>query len=80
MEPILNKPQLYARRDANDLMFQLIAAEEFEQYLHRALHRRQSASASKAAESLIPLINTIVDEGATLGGEQFIGAWRIAAG
>jgi 2-oxoglutarate dehydrogenase E1 component len=72
MEPILNHPQL-SPEETESLMFQLIAAEEFEQYLHRAFIGAKRFSL-EGAESLIPLTNAIIDEGALLGGEQFIGA------
>jgi 2-oxoglutarate dehydrogenase E1 component len=72
MEPILNHPQL-SQAETESLMFQMIAAEEFEQYLHRAFIGAKRFSL-EGAESLIPFCNALVDEGATLGGEQFIGA------
>ncbi len=72
MEPILNKPQL-GTEETESLAFQLIAAEEFEQYLHRAFPVAKRFSL-EGAESLIPVLNAIIDEGAMLGAEQFIGA------
>jgi 2-oxoglutarate dehydrogenase E1 component len=72
MEPISNQPKL-SPEDTEELMFQLTASEEFEQYLHRAFVGAKRFSL-EGAESLVPLFNTLVDEGAILGGEQFIGA------
>src|SRR4051812_11166726 len=72
MEPILNKPQL-SPEETESLMFQLTAAEEFEQYLHRAFIGAKRFSL-EGAEGLIPLTNSMIDEGAQLGGEQFIAA------
>jgi 2-oxoglutarate dehydrogenase E1 component len=72
MEPIYNHPQ-HSPEETESLMFQMIAAEEFEQYLHRAFVGAKRFSL-EGAESLIPLTNALVDEGALLGGEQFIAA------
>jgi 2-oxoglutarate dehydrogenase E1 component len=70
MEPIYNSPQLSAE-ESKALLFQLIAAEEFEQYLGRAFIGAKRFSL-EGAESFNPLCNTIIDHGDDLGGEQFI--------
>ena len=72
MEPIYNKPQI-TDEETRELMFQLIAAEEFEHYLHKKFQTTKRFSL-EGAETLIPLTNWMIDEGALLGGEQFIGA------
>lgn len=72
MEPIHNRPQLTPEQ-THSLLFQLIAAEEFEQYLARA-YVGTKRFGLEGAESFVPLMNAIVDEGALVGGEQFITA------
>ncbi|MCS7034083.1 MAG: 2-oxoglutarate dehydrogenase E1 component [Phycisphaerae bacterium] len=70
MEPILNRPVL-TDAETRALMFQLIAAEEFELYLGRVFIGQKRFGA-EGAEAIIPMLNTIIDAGAELGGEQFI--------
>jgi 2-oxoglutarate dehydrogenase E1 component len=70
MEPIYNQPQL-THDQAHHLMFQIIAAEEFELYLSRAFVGAKRFGL-EGAESFVPLVNTIVEQGASQGGEQFI--------
>ncbi len=70
MEPVLNRPQLSPEQKKH-ILRQLIAAEEFEQYLHRAFVGSKRFSI-EGAESLVPLINTIVEMSGDLGGEQAI--------
>ena len=70
MEPILNKPQ-FSPEEKTEILYQLIAAEEFEQYLHRVFIGAKRFSL-EGAESLIPLTNTLIDFGATVGAEQLI--------
>ncbi len=70
MEPISNRPQLNTVQ-TNALMFILIAAEEFEQYLGRVFIGQKRFGA-EGAEAIVPMLNMIIDDGAELGGEQFI--------
>ena len=70
IEPILNRPQL-SPDETRALMFQLVAAEEFELYLARAF-LGQKRFGLEGGESFIPMVNAIVEEGAALGGEKFI--------
>ncbi len=70
MEPILNRPE-FSVPEARSLMFQLVASEEFEQYLG-AVYLGKKRFSLEGAESLVPLLNTIVEEGATLGAEKVI--------
>ena len=70
MEPSLNRPALAAAQKKH-LLRQLIAAEEFEQYLHRAFVGSKRFSA-EGGEALIPLLNTMVENAGDLGGEQVI--------
>jgi 2-oxoglutarate dehydrogenase E1 component len=70
MEPHLNRPP-FKPEEKKAILFQLIAAEEFEQYLHRVFIGAKRFSL-EGAESLVPLLNTLVDYGATIGAEQVI--------
>jgi 2-oxoglutarate dehydrogenase E1 component len=71
MEPILNRPSFNAA-ETRALMFQLVAAEEFEQFLARTQSPGTKRFGLEGGESFIPLVNAIIEQGATLGGEQFI--------
>jgi 2-oxoglutarate dehydrogenase E1 component len=62
MEPILNRPQ-FEPAEKKEILFQLIAAEEFEQYLHRVFIGAKRFSL-EGADSLVPLLNTLIDHGA----------------
>ena len=68
MEPVLNRPPM-SKEQARAVLFQLVAAEEFEQFLRRNFKGGKTFSL-EGAEALIPMLNTIVDEGATLGAEE----------
>ncbi|QOV88448.1 2-oxoglutarate dehydrogenase E1 component [Humisphaera borealis] len=68
MEPVLNRPKL-SQEQARAVLFQVLAAEEFEQFL-RLKFKGAKTFSLEGAESLIPLLNTIVDEGATVGAEE----------
>jgi len=70
MEPILNRP-VFSVPESRTIMFQLVAAEEFEQYLHTKYPGKKRFSL-EGAETLVPLLNTIVEEGAALGAEKMI--------
>jgi 2-oxoglutarate dehydrogenase E1 component len=68
MEPTLNRPPL-PREQAKAILFQLVAAEEFERFLRSRFVSAKTFSL-EGAEGLIPLLNTLVDEGAGLGAEE----------
>ncbi|HRK30272.1 MAG TPA: 2-oxoglutarate dehydrogenase E1 component, partial [Tepidisphaeraceae bacterium] len=70
MEPIYNRPRL-SDGETKALMFMLVAAEEFEQYLGKVFIGQKRFGA-EGAEAVVPILNTIVERGAELGGEQFI--------
>jgi len=70
MEPIYNKPAL-PPTEQKSILFQLVAAEEFEQFLQRAFVNQKRFSL-EGGEALVPLSNVIVEEGATLGAEKMI--------
>ena len=69
MEPILNKPN-FSPEESRAILFQLVAAEEFERFLHTRFVGQKRFSL-EGAESLIPMINVIADDGAALGVEEF---------
>ena len=68
MEPILNRPALSAE-ESRAILYQLVAAEEFELWLHRKWPTTKRFSL-EGAESLIPLLNVIVDDGARIGVQE----------
>lgn len=68
MEPVLNRPKL-SQEQVRAVLFQILAAEEFEQFL-RLKFKGAKTFSLEGGEALIPLLNTIVDEGATLGAEE----------
>ncbi len=70
MEPILNRPRL-SDEQKRHILRQLVAAEEFEQYLGRVFVGSKRFSL-EGGESLVPLLNTIIESAADLGGEQVI--------
>src|SRR5665213_172701 len=65
MEPILNKPALSVE-ESRALMFQLVAAEDFERFL-RTKWKGQKTFSIEGAESVIALLNSVVDDGAAMG-------------
>ncbi len=70
MEPRLNQPNL-TKEEQLSILFQLTAAEEFENYLHTRFVGKKRFSL-EGAESLIPMVNTIIDEGHPIGVENFV--------
>jgi 2-oxoglutarate dehydrogenase E1 component len=72
MEPILNRPTLTVPEN-RALMYQLVAAEEFEQYLqNKDGFKGKKRFSLEGGEALIPLLNTIIEEGAVVGVEKII--------
>jgi 2-oxoglutarate dehydrogenase E1 component len=70
MEPILNRPQL-SPEEQRAILFQLVAAEEFEHFLHTR-YVGQKRFSLEGADSLVPLMNTLIEDGATLGVEEVV--------
>jgi len=68
MEPILNRPA-FSPEERRAILYQLVAAEEFEQWLHRKWPTTKRFSL-EGAEALIPLLNIIVDDGARIGVQE----------
>lgn len=70
MEPMLNRPQFTAEQK-KAILFQLVAAEEFENFLH-VRYKGKKRFSLEGGESLIPLVNALIDEGAPMGVENFV--------
>src|SRR3989440_10175624 len=70
MEPIKNRPQLTAE-ESRAILFQLVAAEEFEHFLHTR-YVGQKRFSLEGAEALVPLMNTLIEDGVDLGVEEVI--------
>jgi len=68
MEPILNRPA-FTNDERRAILYQLIAAEEFEQWLHRKWPTTKRFSL-EGSEAMIPMLNMIVDDGAQIGVEE----------
>jgi len=67
IEPTFNKPGFTAEQ-SRAILFQLVAAEEFEKFL--ATRYKAKKFGLEGAEALIPLMNTLVDDGSDLGVEE----------
>jgi 2-oxoglutarate dehydrogenase E1 component len=70
MEPDLNRPALDAE-ERSRILHRVLAAERLEQFLHRRFLGQKRFSL-EGAESLIPLLDTIVEDGAALGAEEMV--------
>ncbi|HEX4796361.1 MAG TPA: 2-oxoglutarate dehydrogenase E1 component [Humisphaera sp.] len=68
MESMLNKPA-FSAEESRSLLYQLIAAEEFERFLRRTFQGKKTFSL-EGAEATIPLLNSVVDDGAAMGIEE----------
>jgi 2-oxoglutarate dehydrogenase E1 component len=70
MEPALNKPQLSAA-DRRHVLAMLTAAEGLEQFLHTK-YVGQKRFSLEGGESLIPLLDTLIEHAGALGVEEII--------
>ncbi|HEV2296479.1 MAG TPA: 2-oxoglutarate dehydrogenase E1 component [Tepidisphaeraceae bacterium] len=70
MEPAYNRPN-FSPAEQRGILFQLVAAEEFERFLHTR-YIGQKRFSLEGGEALIPLINTLIEDGATLGVEEAV--------
>lgn len=70
MEPTYNHPPISAA-EAQDLLRQIVASQGLEEYL-QLKYIGQKRFSIEGAESLIPLLNRIIDDGAKLGVEQAV--------
>ncbi|MEX2174003.1 MAG: 2-oxoglutarate dehydrogenase E1 component [Pirellulaceae bacterium] len=70
MEPTLNQPS-FSDEEQLHILQRLMTAESFEAFLH-AKFVGQKRFSIEGAESLIPLLETLIDEGAALGAEEVV--------
>ena len=70
MEPSLNKPS-YPKEKKARILWQLIETEEFEQFLHNR-YVGQKRFSIEGGESLLPLLDTLVESGSSLGVEEMV--------
>jgi len=70
MEPTLNKPQL-SSEDRKHILNTLTAAEGFEQFLHTK-YVGQKRFSLEGADSLIPLLSTLIEDAGNDGVEEII--------
>jgi 2-oxoglutarate dehydrogenase E1 component len=70
MEPALNRPSLSAAESRRVLEL-LVTAQTFEEFLH-AKFIGQKRFSVEGAESLIPLLDTLIEVGAALGAEEVV--------
>ena len=70
MEPICNAPQL-TEEERRDIMFQLVAAQGFEEYL-ASKYVGAKRFGLEGAESFIPMLNAVIEHGCSLGVDQFV--------
>lgn len=70
MEPILNRPKFTAEQ-SKAVLYQLIEAEEFEQFLHTKYigYKRFSA---EGGDSLIPLLHALIETGGALDVQEMV--------
>src|SRR4029453_13442143 len=83
IEPTLKPPQfsagasrappshlpLLSAEESGALLFQLVAAEEFEKFLHTR-YIGQKRFSLEGAEALVPLLNTLIEDGAEFGVQE----------
>jgi 2-oxoglutarate dehydrogenase E1 component len=70
MEPIFNRPVL-TKAERQALLYEVVVAQGFEEFLARK-QQGQKRFGLEGGESLIPLLNTLVDDGAALGIQEVV--------
>ncbi len=70
MEPSYNHPNL-AAEEKKELLGQIVCAQGFEEFLHTR-YVGQKRFSIEGAESVIPLLNTLVQDGADLGAQEIV--------
>ena len=75
MEPLLNKPAVTAE-DRRRIFEQLVLAEGFEQFL-QVRYPTAKRFSLEGGESLIPILQELIDQGANLGVEEMVFGMRI---
>ncbi|MDA0710165.1 MAG: 2-oxoglutarate dehydrogenase E1 component, partial [bacterium] len=70
MEPILNRPK-YTPEQSRTILYQLLEAEEFEQFLHTKYigYKRFSV---EGADSLIPMLHALIETGGALDVQEMV--------
>lgn len=70
MEPILNRPK-FTSEQSKAILYQLIEAEEFEQFLHTKYigYKRFSA---EGGDSLIPMLHALIETGGALDVQEMV--------
>src|SRR6185503_275198 len=70
MEPALNRPAV-SRDEAKSILYQIVAAQGFEEYLHvKELNKKRFSV--EGGEAIIPLMNALIDDGVHLGVEELV--------
>ena len=70
MEPILNRPN-FSAAESKALLYQIVAAQGFEEYLQTRYVGKKRFS-MEGSEGVVPLINTLIDDGVNLGIEEMV--------
>jgi 2-oxoglutarate dehydrogenase E1 component len=70
MEPTLNRPPV-SREDGKGILYQLVAAQGFEEYLHFK-KQNQKRFSLEGGEAIIPLMNALINDGVNLGVEEMV--------
>ncbi len=70
MEPLYNQPK-FSAEESKRILKLLIAAEEFEQFLHTK-YIGQKRFSLQGGDALIPMLDTLIEEGATLGLQEAV--------
>jgi 2-oxoglutarate dehydrogenase E1 component len=70
MEPTLNKPPV-SREEAKAILYQLVAAQGFEEFLHRR-KKNQKRFSVEGGEAIIPAMNALIDDGVNLGVDEIV--------
>ncbi|MSS73962.1 MAG: hypothetical protein EXS64_21125 [Candidatus Latescibacteria bacterium] len=70
MEPVLNRPVL-SPDQRRRILSRLVAAETFERFLH-SKYIGQKRFSVEGGEALLPLLDTLVEDGAGLGAEEVV--------
>ena len=70
IEPVLNHPDISAQQK-HRILWEVIEAEEFEQFLHTR-YLGQKRFSVEGCESLLPLLDALVETGSALGAEEMV--------
>jgi 2-oxoglutarate dehydrogenase E1 component len=70
IEPTHNQPQL-SNDEAESILFQLLASEEFEKFLHTR-YVGQKRFSLEGGDSLVPMLNSLIEDGVALGVEEVV--------